>query len=255
MRNEECNGHGQKKNNVTGLCICNEGFKPPLCIECTAGYVLDLNNDCKLANSCKIDSCGCLPNKPSDICSPIGICTPLPRAQIKCDCLYPNYTGVLCKTCAEGYLKYPECIKAIPCPQSCKNGVCNNLTGQCDCEGNFGLPTCEKCIDGFTGSNCTTKLEENSPAIYIILGVIGMAIVIIAVIYILKNRDKYCTLNQGNDYVNIPLTTPDEENKISIEGSDDLEVDFASSSMEEKKSEHSQEDKESGQKEEKLIDF
>jgi len=244
------------KNNVTGFCNCDEGYKPPLCNECTAGYVFDLNNDCKHENSCKIDSCGCLPNKPSGICSPIGTCTPLPRAQIKCNCLYPNYTGPLCNKCAEGYLIYPGCIKAIPCPNTCINGVCNNLTGQCECEGNFGLPTCDQCIDGYTGSNCTAKLEQASPAIYIVLGVIAVSIVVVAIIFILKNREKYCTLNQGNDYVNIPLTSPNDENKITIDGSDDLEVDFASSSIEgeneeKKSSEHSKE--ESGQKEEKLI--
>jgi len=265
MRNEDCNGNGQR-NNFTGLCNCDEGYKPPSCSECSVGYVFDLKNECKKENSCQVDSCGCLPNKGTN-CSPKGTCTPLPRAQIRCNCLYENYTGELCNSCTEGYLKYPDCIKAISCKETCKNGACNNITGTCECEGNWGLPSCDVCISGYSGSNCTVKLDQDSPAIYIILGVIALAIITVAIIFILKNKEKYCSLNQDNDYINIPLTSAmdgEEENKISIEGSDDLEVDFASSSMEEKqekqekKSESdpgSEEDKEIEQKEEKLIDI
>jgi len=271
MRSEECNGHGVK-DKVTNQCDCNVGYKPPSCTECVAGYVFDLFDECKPQNSCKLDSCGCLPKNESQTCTPKGICTPLEKAQINCACLYPNYTGNLCDKCAEGYLNYPECVKAKYCEKPCVHGECNSLTGICDCEINWALPYCDSCSPEWSGSNCTTKIvtepEPNSPAIFIVLGLILVSIIVVIIIFLFKRGTISCPnikTSEDEKYINIPLSSNQDDNKIQFEDSDDLSIDVASSSMEEKQNskgsgeddEEASEEKKSEdeQKEQKLIDI
>ena len=67
--------------------------------------------------------------------------------------------------CYHGYWG-PEC--ANPCPggaaRPCNNnGVCNNVTGKCECHANYnGTLDCSRCSSGWTGSDCSLALVSLS---------------------------------------------------------------------------------------------
>ena len=81
----------------------------------------------------------------------------------RCDkrCVFGKKLNSETCVCYHGYWS-PEC--ANPCPggaaRPCNNnGVCNVITGECECNANFkGTQDCGKCSPGWTGSDCSLAL-------------------------------------------------------------------------------------------------
>ena len=66
----------------------------------------------------------------------------------QCECK-PQYTGMHCEMCAEGFFDWPEC-RPCPCNHngSLEGGSCHP---PCKCKFGFLGPNCDKCVDGYFG--------------------------------------------------------------------------------------------------------
>ena len=69
-----------------------------------------------------------------------------------CECL-PNYAGIDCKACADGYLHYPDCTPIDNCSPPCVHGECYDV--ECTCAPHWDGVDCSYCKSPFTGFNCT----------------------------------------------------------------------------------------------------
>ncbi|XP_062608945.1 cell death abnormality protein 1-like, partial [Saccostrea cucullata] len=69
-----------------------------------------------------------------------------------------NWTGHLCKECADGY--YGE-ICSTQCG-NCLYGVCDKSNGNCPsgCTTNWKTPLCQECVDGFYDQKCTSQCGQ-----------------------------------------------------------------------------------------------
>mmetsp|Transcript_10070 Transcript_10070/g.13072 ORF Transcript_10070/g.13072 Transcript_10070/m.13072 type:complete len:826 (-) Transcript_10070:1798-4275(-) len=70
-----------------------------------------------------------------------------------CTC-FAGYAGSECNECAVGFIDYPDCKERRLCSPKCKNGVCNEITGNCVCPQNFMGELCENCVAGLSGPKC-----------------------------------------------------------------------------------------------------
>eukprot|EP01124_Arcella_intermedia_P032932 TRINITY_DN7777_c0_g2_i1.p1 TRINITY_DN7777_c0_g2~~TRINITY_DN7777_c0_g2_i1.p1 ORF type:complete len:3439 (+),score=468.43 TRINITY_DN7777_c0_g2_i1:104-10318(+) len=144
---ETCSGFGTYDKTLK-VCTCTpESHRTgPQCEKCENGYDLDRTNVCVGAESCHIDTCGCLSRKTvTDPCDPIGKCKVDPNkpleSRVECECPV-RYSGPRCNQCAIGYSNYPVCSKT--CNPPCVGGLCDQDTLQC------------KCFTGWSGPNCAT---------------------------------------------------------------------------------------------------
>jgi len=183
-----CGGYG-KYNSSTNKCDCDPltHRTGPQCNLCEPDY--EFNGDytkCIPKETCKADTCGCLPDSPPGLCNPIGTCTEDKQNilnPIQCTCNDPRYTGPRCNYCATGFdsQPYPNCMAV--CNPPCVHGTCSNYTGTCKCSGNFAGVTCSDCAPGFSGSNCDTQSKLTGIIVSGILAVIFTSAIIAVLVW------------------------------------------------------------------------
>lgn len=153
----DCNGGGTCQDD--GVCDCTDGYSGDFCAFCDVGF-LRINGICEstsgtngtnggtnndecedgqvlLGEECVDDLCG------DDPCGP-GTCTMSDPSTYECSCP-DGTTGDTCPDCDD---------------ETCVNGVCNQDTGLCECEGNYGGPTCDGCAPGWQGDACDSCTPE-----------------------------------------------------------------------------------------------
>jgi len=134
--NEECNETScgdYGSCDLTGKCVCNEGYGGDLCDRCDEGY--------GGFPDCIVDQCNGHGDKGS---SPFGP---------PCDC-YTGFGGTYCNQCATGFEDYPNCVpEGSKCnPDPCNgNGECLHSDGSCECKLGFDGAGCDKCSGGYSG--------------------------------------------------------------------------------------------------------
>lgn len=69
--------------------------------------------------------------------------------------LFKNYSLLMMLMIAASATLFTGCVED-PCADTIcfNNGTCDEVTGTCNCTGNFTGPTCEDCPSGFVGDNC-----------------------------------------------------------------------------------------------------
>ena len=118
----------------TGACRCKEKYTGHDCRECAEGYT-----GFPECTECECHYHGTL-NKQ---CSPLQFDN---EEEATCECK-ENFTGPLCRECADGYHGFPNCV---PCecsiqPGALSGAACDKETGDCACKTGFTGPTCEQC--------------------------------------------------------------------------------------------------------------
>jgi hypothetical protein len=65
-----------------------------------------------------------------------------------------------CNSGVNQFVGYEIYKCASNCTLGCNNsGVCNEPTGVCMCQGNWGGPSCSRCLPGWTGTNCQVPVR------------------------------------------------------------------------------------------------
>ena len=162
-----CSGKGTFDS---GYCFCNDGYAGVECAVCDIGYQNINKNDSqipvckqKTGNLCFIDSCGCDPHFTTS-CVPNGYCNETSGA-IVCQCYLP-WAGATCQQCAEGYHNTSSgCAANAKCP-TCARGYCDEAIGQCICPEHFTGKTCDECATGWSGDDCSQKVDSNPSTKY-----------------------------------------------------------------------------------------
>ena len=159
-----CNGRGTSQRvGASGCnCTCQEGYMPPTCASCAAGYVKGSNNDC---SRCVVDKCNGNNARSATV---VG-------GQCQCNCT-DGYDGATCDRCGTGYAL--ETLSGR-CEQ-CNNSYCNDhgtagvAAGGagcgCKCLAEYAEPRCRDCAPNhIPGPNtcveCTSKIHCNGRAL------------------------------------------------------------------------------------------
>ncbi|XP_068094461.1 laminin subunit alpha-3-like [Hyperolius riggenbachi] len=149
--------HG--RYNGGGVCInCQHNTAGVNCERCAVGYYRQYGVPKEAPDGCI--PCSCNPEQ-ADGCE---------EGSGRCYCK-PNFTGPNCERCADGYYRYPLCLRIpyYPFPttsfpfrptagniQGCNcSGAgalshnCDRVTGQCPCRSEFQGTACDQCAAGF----------------------------------------------------------------------------------------------------------
>lgn len=182
-----------------------------------------------LSAKCTPHTCGCIYDSEQRNClKPLGRCDDS-TGQINCTCLY-HTTGPFCEWCEQGYYQYPNCIKMIECPHTCRNdGICDYSKGKCWCKDNFAGDFCEKCAAGYEGPLCLKVQPASSQFLTFLravclLIVVGLIVATIVFAIRRKNRldadaQRIASLMDGNDEEDpvLPIENNNEDNTVGIE--------------------------------------
>lgn len=129
-------------------CNCKEGYVPPRCDYCAAGY---FGRPYELGDTCK--PCNCNnnidPSNPEACDSQTGICT---------TCLN-NTFGPACEICAPGF--YGDAVSKKDCKTCSCDPVgterCDHATGQCICKPNVEGELCDRCAPDHYGLDTSSS--------------------------------------------------------------------------------------------------
>lgn len=178
-----CSQHGVFAHSK---CNCITGYSGPECDLCAEGYygvgTYCLPNDKK----CTPEYCGC------DGTNCRGTCFVKGDA-LACQC-NAQFDGDRCEVnmtqrCASGYLDFPSCTQALTC--TCVHGECNVRTGHCTCPVNFYGETCDRCSDGWSGSDCGTQrynLDNAYTGLEVAGVIIGLVVIGVGIFFMWRAR-------------------------------------------------------------------
>ncbi|XP_062309966.1 laminin subunit beta-3-like [Osmerus eperlanus] len=132
--------NGGQCDDTRGSCRCKANVEGPRCDRCRMGYYgLTASNPLGCTKcSCSIDG------------SRFTVCDLLTG---QCPCR-PNYQGLTCTLCSQGYWSTSLSGGCEPCrcsPTNSHGNTCNAVTGQCECRSGFGGRTCTECPDNSYG--------------------------------------------------------------------------------------------------------
>ncbi|XP_072523133.1 multiple epidermal growth factor-like domains protein 9 isoform X2 [Salminus brasiliensis] len=159
----QCNNHTSVCDTQSGICLnCQGNTKGPSCEECRYNFY-------RPPGSAPTEAC--LPCPCSSVTS-TGSCTLDKTGQPVCDQCKPEYQGLNCEQCRDGF--YNADSICVPC--NCSGNadpnsgprICHPDTGHClSCSHNTAGAHCERCAQGFTGDalsrNCTAIVLTTPP--------------------------------------------------------------------------------------------
>jgi len=89
------------------------------------------------------------------------------------------------------------CIVGIECP-TCSHGSCNDVTGVCECDGNWAGSTCEMCAEGYGGKDCAdqvgfsdtsdAKIDSNIKALNVFAIVLAILAIFATIMFLIYRR-------------------------------------------------------------------
>ncbi|KAI1900665.1 hypothetical protein AGOR_G00052250 [Albula goreensis] len=160
----QCNNHSSYCHPQSGICLnCQGNTKGPSCEECKYNFY-------RRPDTAPTDAC--LPCPCSTVTS-TGSCHIEPSGKPVCDQCKPEYKGVNCDQCRDGF--YNADSICLPC--ECNGNadpvtsprLCDPDTGHClRCINNTAGPHCELCAQGYSGNalshTCTLTDVKTLPA-------------------------------------------------------------------------------------------
>uniref|UniRef100_A0A0N5ATM8 Laminin subunit alpha n=1 Tax=Syphacia muris TaxID=451379 RepID=A0A0N5ATM8_9BILA len=161
-----CNGHSTTCDPETCQCTnCEHHTIGDFCQLCEPGYYGDAVS--AGPNGCTKCACPLPENSFSDTCIKVNH-----GKGYVCNACKPGYTGIYCESCISGYFGNPNveggfCDECDCHPNGSKHGVCDPVTGQCECYPGVTGRDCSLCqerhafIDGICAScdrGCTKEL-------------------------------------------------------------------------------------------------
>ncbi|XP_070555377.1 laminin subunit alpha-like [Ptychodera flava] len=121
-----------------GVCQnCQHNTEGINCEKCKAGYYRPRGVPRDSPNVCQ--PCDC------DYFYSTGSCA---EETGQCECR-PEYAGVNCDRCADGYYGYPACRPCDCHRNGTRDGVCQVGGGQCPCKPNYVGLNCDRCAPGY----------------------------------------------------------------------------------------------------------
>ncbi|XP_019622589.1 PREDICTED: multiple epidermal growth factor-like domains protein 11 [Branchiostoma belcheri] len=170
----DCSVHASGCHQLTGQCVCVDGWRGERCDSNCApdrwGANCAQTCTCENSGTCHATqgTCECAPGFMGDRCQTAcpagsfgpmcsGVCSDRCQNGANCDaatgeCICaPGFTGLLCSDrCAHGYYG-DRCSQSC----SCQNGTCNHVDGTCTClPGWTGADCAETCPAGRWGQDC-----------------------------------------------------------------------------------------------------
>ncbi|CAD5209051.1 unnamed protein product [Bursaphelenchus xylophilus] len=139
-----CNSHSEVCHPETGRCQeCAHNTVGDFCDLCKPGYYGNATKG--QPDSCKKCACPSLENSFSATCRPTNN-----GNDYICDACKPGYTGKYCEMCLPGFYGQPSQVggSCQPCschPHGSAHHVCNNVTGQCQCQSGVEGRDCSVC--------------------------------------------------------------------------------------------------------------
>ncbi|CAI9728190.1 laminin subunit alpha-like [Octopus vulgaris] len=126
----------------TGQCLCKRKYTGRNCDRCNIGY--HSFPECK---PCECNQIG-TENRVCQI--PRGN-----RGQKQCPCK-PNYTGIYCDSCQQGYFGFPDCKRCVCNRIGSRGSHCDKDSGRCHCHPGFAGLSCNQCAVGYfdVHNNC-----------------------------------------------------------------------------------------------------
>ena len=146
-----------KTTSIPGQCQCTclRNFTGPRCTFCSAGFAAGLTCDRELCND--------IPSNCNGNSIFVNVYAASPTG---CYCLCkPNFAGITCDQCANGYVNYPQCVDACQVASiSCYALAAINVSGttapncSCSCITGYAGKLCDRCDAGFGGwPNCRPR--------------------------------------------------------------------------------------------------
>ncbi|KAH7728640.1 laminin subunit alpha-2-like isoform X6 [Aphelenchoides avenae] len=153
----DCHGHSTICDPETCRCTdCAHNTVGDFCELCRPGYYGNAREG--HADSCHKCACPLATNSFSDTCT----VSETGRGYV-CDACKPGYTGPYCESCIPGYFGNPTveggfCDLCACHPYGSLHGICNNVTGSCECREGVEGRDCSLCRprDAFINRVCTS---------------------------------------------------------------------------------------------------
>ncbi|VDM41107.1 unnamed protein product [Toxocara canis] len=144
-----CNGHSITCDAETCRCTnCEHNTFGDYCQYCKPGY----HGDALIggSNACTKCACPLADNSFSETCVAVSH-----GRGYMCDACKQGYTGMYCESCVNGYFGDPNvpggfCEQCACHPDGSRHGVCDPVTGQCECR------------EGVTGRDCSLCQERHA---------------------------------------------------------------------------------------------